>query len=62
MAVDTVSGLVIQALRYLGRPYVDDQVIDTLKRTLSPKDRKRLLRDIPCAPKWIGDIFQKLNA
>jgi len=54
------SGLVIQALRYLGKAHVDDAVIDTLARRLSPDDRRQLIRDIRHAPAWIGAIFRRL--
>jgi hypothetical protein len=55
------SGLVIQALRYLGKEHVDDSVIDRLRRRLSPDDRHRLLKDVRYAPAWIGDIFRRLT-
>ena len=55
-----VSGLVIQALRYLGRDNVDQAVIDQLARRLSADDRRQLIRDIRFAPAWIGAIFRRL--
>ncbi len=55
-----VSGLVIQALRYLGKDHVDQAVIDQLARRLSADDRRQLLRDIRYAPAWIGAIFRRL--
>ncbi len=55
-----VSGLVIQALRYLGRDNVDDAVVDQLARRLSADDRRQLIRDIRYAPAWIGAIFRRL--
>ncbi len=54
------SGLVIQALRYLGREHVDDCVIDRLAARLDPDDRRQLLKDIRHAPAWIGEIFRRL--
>ena len=54
------SGLVIQALRYLGKDRVDDATIDTLARRLSPDDRRQLIKDIRHAPAWIGEIFRRL--
>lgn len=54
------SGLVIQALRYLGKAHVDDQVIDTLARRLSLDDRQQLIKAIRYAPAWIGTIFRRL--
>jgi hypothetical protein len=55
-----VSGLVIQALRYLGQKYVDDQIVERLARRLAKKDRQDLMKDIQYAPGWIGDIFRRL--
>lgn len=55
-----VSGLVIQALRYLGKEHVDDAVVDTLAERLSPDDRRQLIKDIRHAPAWIGAIFRRL--
>jgi hypothetical protein len=55
-----VSGLVIQALRYLGRNHVDDQVVEQLARRLSKSDRRELMKDIQYAPAWIGDVFRRL--
>jgi hypothetical protein len=54
------SGLVIQALRCLGKQHVDDAVINTLARRLSPDDRRQLIKDIRYAPAWIGVIFRRL--
>lgn len=55
-----ISGLVIQALRYLGKVNVDSQTINKLKKRLSQEDKDQLLRDISCAPAWIGEIFRKM--
>jgi len=59
-AAGRISGLVIQALRNLGKGNVDDEVINKLKRRLSQKDKEQLLKDISCAPEWIGAIFRKM--
>ena len=55
-----MSGLVIQALRYMGRNYVDDRVVSILRRTLKDRDRKRLLADIPYAPAWVAPYLRKI--
>ena len=47
-----ISGLVIQALRYLGKTHVNDK--------LSADDRKQLLADLAYAPTWIGNIMRRL--
>lgn len=49
-----ISGLVIQALRYLGQKHVDEAVIRMLQRKLSSNDKKQLLKDIASAPAWVG--------
>ena len=56
-----ISGLVIQALRYLKRNYVDSTVIEKLKSKLTEKDKKQLMSDIRYAPAWIGGIFRQLQ-
>jgi Family of unknown function (DUF6088) len=61
-AAGRISGLVIQALRYLGRETVDEKTIAKLDRRLTAEDRKVLMRDIKLAPAWIGDIFRQLAA
>jgi hypothetical protein len=55
-----ISGLVIQALRYLGQPHVGDEVIAQLERRLDRAARKQLLKDIRYAPAWIATIFRDL--
>ena len=55
-----ISGLVIQALRHLGRKHVDSQVIAQLNRHLDADARTQLMKDIRHAPDWIADIFRTL--
>ena len=55
-----ISGLVIQALRYLKKNNVDSTIIAKLKRRLSGEDKSILMRDLRYAPVWIGEIFKKL--
>ncbi|MEA3489726.1 MAG: DUF6088 family protein [Candidatus Omnitrophota bacterium] len=57
-----VSGLVIQALRYIGQDHVNDTVIKKLKGKLSDQDKKQLMKDLRYAPVWIGEIFKQLNS
>ena len=56
-----ISGMVIQALRYLGRNHIDDKVIGILKTRLTRDDKKQLMRDFRYAPAWIGSIFKQLQ-
>ncbi|MFH2145388.1 MAG: DUF6088 family protein [Candidatus Omnitrophota bacterium] len=56
-----ISGLVIQALRYLKQINVDSTIISKLKRRLSNEDKNTLMSDIRYAPVWIGNIFRKIQ-
>ena len=56
----SVSGTVIQALRYLGKVHVTDATVRRLDRRLSDADRKQLLKDVAHAPVWIGKILRRL--
>lgn len=54
------SGMIIQALRHLGRSRTDGNVIRTIRRSLSDADRSTIRKDIRYAPAWIADIFREL--
>ncbi len=56
-----ISGLVIQALRHLGKDHTDDQIIKRLHARLKEEDKQQLMADIRYAPAWIGEIFKKLD-
>jgi len=56
-----ISGLVIQALKYLGEDHVDGQLIEQLDRRLSSTDREQLLKDICYAPEWVSKIIKGLG-
>lgn len=56
-----ISGLVIQALRYMGQENVDDRVINILNRKLSDTDKKTLMADLRYAPAWIDKVLRRLN-
>ena len=55
-----ISGLVIQALRYLGKMHVNGDTVKRLDRRLSPHDRKQLAKDLAYAPAWIVDVMRRL--
>jgi hypothetical protein len=57
-----ISGTVIQALRWLGPRNIDDNVIATLKRKLSKRDKKQLMEDIRFAPTWAIEIIRQAAA
>jgi len=53
-----ISGTVIQALRWLGQPHVDDRVMSILRKRLDAKSKAQLLKDIHYAPIWIAQIIR----
>jgi len=56
-----ISGLVIQALRHLGRQHVDDDIVSRLNKQLDADAAKQLLRDVRFAPAWIAHIMRRLG-
>ena len=57
-----VSGLVIQALRHMGRRNLDDSMVRTLRKRLKESDKKQLIKDLRYAPAWIADVMRKIAA
>lgn len=55
-----ISGLLIQALRHLKRPHIDDQIIAALEARLTEDDKAVLLADAHLAPVWIADIMRRI--
>jgi Family of unknown function (DUF6088) len=55
-----VSGLIIQALRSLGKEHVTQTRIDKLRSSIPLKQRKELLKDIALAPAWMHPIFHEI--
>lgn len=52
-----ISGLVVQALKYLGQEHIDYKKINTIKQKLSDSDKKTLQIDARLAPVWISKII-----
>jgi hypothetical protein len=52
-AAGRTSGLVLAALRYLGKEHITTERIARLRKTLSVEDRGRLLTNLPSAPAWL---------
>jgi hypothetical protein len=52
-AHNRMSGLVIQALRYLDKTHVTEDRVKQLQTLLSSKDRRQLLNDLASAPVWM---------
>jgi len=55
-----ISGLVIQAFRYLKQSSIDDQILIKLRKRLSKEDKSMLLADAEYAPAWIADLMRRL--
>lgn len=55
-----LSGLLIQALRHLGRAHITPERITHLRRTIPLAERAKLLHDMRYAPAWMHSIFHKL--
>ena len=56
------SGLIIQALRYLGQSGTTPGVIRTLRQRLNTKERAEIMKDIRYAPAWVAAVIRQVNA
>jgi hypothetical protein len=56
----TASGLVIQALRWLGKNGDHSLTVPQLKKVLSIDDRRKLVSDARYAPAWIAKIMREV--
>ena len=59
-AAGRFSGLLIQALRAIGKEHVTNEQKDYLKRTTPADKRRELLNDLRLAPAWMHPIFREL--
>ncbi|HSY43293.1 MAG TPA: DUF6088 family protein [Candidatus Acidoferrum sp.] len=59
-AAGRLSGLLMQAFRHLGWQNITPARMAHLKRTVPPRERQRLLRDLPLAPAWMHPFFREL--
>ena len=57
-AAGRTSGLVFEALRYLGKAHVTTDRVASLRKLLSEKDRRQLLKDLTLAPVWMHPIIR----
>jgi len=55
------SAMVFQALRHLGQAVVDSQEIARLRRSLSPKQQRELVRDARYTTDWIAAVDRALH-
>jgi hypothetical protein len=54
------TGLVREALRYLGPDHVTPERLQSLQATLRPETRSALLQDLPYAPAWMHPYLRAL--
>jgi hypothetical protein len=54
MAATGISGLVINAVRWLGRQHVSRDMLAPLKMRLTDRDKERLSADAHLAPVWVA--------
>lgn len=55
-----LSGLVIQALRYLGKDAITAQQIEQLRDRIPQEERTKLLKDLRFAPAWMHPILRSI--
>ncbi len=56
------SGLLIQGLRFIGRPHVGATHVARVRRSVPPKVRRGILRDLRFAPAWMHSAFRLIAA
>ncbi|MCY4243315.1 MAG: DUF6088 family protein [Rhodobacter sp.] len=56
------TGTVFQALRYVGKDRVDDQVIGKIARALDASDRAQLAMQSKHVPAWMHPVVQQIVA
>lgn len=54
------SGLVVQALKALGKEHVDQAINETLRQRLDPTIRERILKDTRAVTGWIYQIIKQV--
>lgn len=54
----TKVGLVISALRYLGKENVSERTIEKIRRQLKPKEFNAILENTHHMPGWMADAFR----
>jgi len=61
-ATSRTNGLIIQALRHIGKESVDSSVVHQLSRLINESDRRKLLTDTQYRTDWIYDVAKQIVA
>ena len=56
----TKAGLILHALRQIGKENINDEMIDQIKNQIEDKDIKYIKKQIQFAPIWIAKIMRSL--
>lgn len=59
--MSTITSMVIQAIKAIGKDRVTAEMIDILKKRLSGDEKKALLREGKTATAWIYEILRKIE-
>ena len=59
-AAGQISGLIIQALRHLGKDHITPQRIARLRQSVPSEKRRSLIDDLRLAPTWMHPILREL--
>ena len=59
-AAGRMSGLVFAALREIGKANITPERVSVLRKLLSRRDRRRLLKDLPLAPAWMHPHLRRI--
>ena len=57
----TEAGIVIQALRYIGKNYIDKVLSKKLRDKLSRKTKKTLLEHLAAVPAWMRPVLKEIS-
>lgn len=59
--MSTITSMVIQAIKAVGKDRITEEQIDILKKRLSGEEKKVLLREGKTATAWIYEILRKIG-
>jgi hypothetical protein len=57
---DGKFALVVQALRYLGKESVGRREIETLRSSLSPTEKRQLIKETQFGVEWINEVAKQI--